>query len=242
MPRGQPDYGIYTGTPVASGISDPGEAAARLGSMNVFDRRGWTVWMDDFSAPAIKWGVSSTPGGTDPVLVTTQAWKGIQSCYLATPALANSGSTLARYFPLLRLGKFGIEFWSLLSCNTPGYLRLHLEIYDGSNRSVAQLWLDNQLNNARIVTTVGTVPVATDCLGTFPNWPFTPVKLVVDMDSDKYVRLMIGPEEIDLSAYLLVPGIATTLKQIHCRLGLIGSVAGIQGAWVDNFILTQNEP
>ncbi len=242
MPRGQPDYGLYTQTPVASGISDPGEAAARLGSINIYDRRGWTVWMDDFEAPVLKWADASSVGGTDPVLSTNAAWMGVQSVYYTTAAVANEWASILRRFPLLRLGKTGIEFFIRPHISTPGYFRVRFRISDGTNRSDGELRLDNQARTATIRTPAGNIVVATNVFNNFPDNIWTPVKLVVDMDTDYYVRLLIGSQEIDLSAHALVAGGATAVSQLWVEMDLRGDAIGAMSAYIDNFILTQNEP
>jgi len=242
MPRGQPDYGLYTETPVASGISDPGEAAARLGGINVYDRRGWVVWMDDFESPVLKWHTARSVGGTIPTLHTTRAWMGIQSVRLFTAAVAGEWTGILKYFPLLRLGRLGIEFFVYLVTTTPGYLELSLEIYDGANRSTAELRLESFTRTATIVTPAGNIVVATNCFNPSPLRSFIPVKLVVDMDTDLYTRLLIGPEEIDLSAHSLVAGAATTNRLLNLGITLRGDVVDSMYAAVDNFILTQTEP
>lgn len=242
MPRGQPDWGIYTQTPVASGISDPGEAAARLGSINIYDRRGWTVWMDDFEAPALRWSASSSVGGTLPILSSIRAWMGVQSAYFVTAAVALEYAALQMSFPLVRLGRVGEEFFIWLTSKTPGYFSIYLLIYDGSNISRAELLLDSQARNATIVTPAGIEVVATNCFNTMAFEVWVPVKLVVDMDTDRYVRLLIGPQEIDLSPHSLIDGGATTEKQLWISMALVGGVIGGMTAFVDNFILTQTEP
>jgi len=242
MPRGQPDFGLYTGTPVASGISDPGEAAARLGSINVYDRRGWTVWMDDFEAPGSKWEVLASGGGATMVLSTARAWTGIQSAYLYTAAVAGRWSQMTKWLNPIRQGKIGVEFWTNLSTFTPGYLALLLYIYDGINLSTAELRLDSRERSARIVTGGVDRLVAENCFFLNPLTAFIPVKLVVDTDTDYYTRLLIQEREIDLSAYPLAPGAVTTDSVIDARLRLVGGVAGAQYAYTDDFIFTQNEP
>jgi len=242
MPRGQPDFGIYTDTPVASGISDPGEAAARLGSINIYDRRGWTVWMDDFEAPASKWEVLASGGGATMVLSTARSWMGLQSAYLYTAAVAGRWSQMTKWLNPIRQGRIGVEFWVNLSTFTPGHLALLMYIYDGTNQSTAELRLDSRERSARIVSGGVDELVASNCFFLNPLTAFIPVKLVVDTDTDMYVRLLIQEREIDLSAWPMAVPAGTTDSVIDARLRLIGGVAGAQYAYVDNFIFTQNEP
>jgi len=240
--RGQPDYGLYTGTPVASGIADPGEAAARLGGINVYDRRGWTVWMDDFELPVLRWSVDSSAGSPDPVLSTNQQWMGAQSVYLATVAGVGQWSALGKDFALLRLGRIGFEFFIRLENHSLGYLNFDINIYDGTNLSEANLYLDADARTASIVTPAGLIPIATDCFRVLPAKDWLPVKLVLDMDTDMYVRLLVGPTEYDISAHAMRPGPLSNEKYVYVRLTLYGDTTDDCNAYLDDFILTQNEP
>lgn len=242
MPRGQPDYGLYTQTPVASGISDPGEAAARLGSINVYDRRGWTVWMDNFEAPVLKWTSSRAGAGVAPLLVTTDAWMGVQSVYFDTPAGALNLSTMSKHFPLLRLGQAGFEFWIRGYTRTAGYFRARFDINDATNHTRAELQIDLQADTVSIVTPAGVIVIA---IGLFPDLvflPFIPIKVVIDMDNDNYIRLLVGSNEYDISAHALVTVGISTARYITTGFQLHPDIAEDTYVWLDNFILTQNEP
>ncbi len=242
MPRGQPDFGVYTDTPVASGISDPGEAAARLGSINVYDRRGWTVWMDDFEAPSIKWYGAVVAPGVGPVLVTTASWTGVQSVYLDAVAGAGGVSGMLKIFPLLRLGRLGIEFWTRGVTVTPGYLGLVFDIFDGTNQSRAEVRVDFLADTVSIVTPAGKIEIDTGAFPLLALMPFVPIKIVVDMDTDMYIRLMVGHQEYDISAHALVDVGLNTDRLVRAQFSLNGDAGGDSYAWLENFILTQNEP
>lgn len=242
MPRGQPDYGLTTQTHVASGISDPGEAAARLGSINVYDRRGWTVWMDDFEAPNSSWMAAFVLPGVSPVLATTASWMGVQSMYFSS-AIGFGQSELAKWCPLLRLGRMGVEFWVRGYTRTPGYFRCLIDIYDGVNQTRAEVRVDFEASTVSIVTPLGTFVIDT---GAFPAavamMPFVPIKVVVDMDTDMYTRLLVGSSEYDISMNALVNIGVTTDRIIRAYFNLQGGPAAATYTWLDNFILTQNEP
>lgn len=220
MPRGYPDY------------QSSREPAIAL----------QTVWEDEFESPALKWIPASNFGGTNPVLSTTQAWKGVQSVYFVTVAAGATWAQIERRFPLFKIGRVGIEFFTYLNSRTPGYLLASARIYDGSNISEALLRLDSQAKTATIITPVGPIVVATLSFNPAATRSWIPVKIVADMNTDRYTRLLIGPQEIDLSTHLLVPGVASTDKLLRVRFDLIGDAAGAMTAYVDNFILTQNEP
>lgn len=220
MPRGYPDY------------QSSREQAIAL----------QTVWEDDFEAPVLKWRANSSIGGTDPVLTTENAWKGTQSAYFITAAVANESASLDRTFPLLRFGRWGIEFFLRILTWTPGYFRLRLSILDGTNHSRAELRLDSEARTATIITPDGAIEVATGILTLPLDRPFVPIKLVVDMDTDRYVRLIIGPTAIDISAHALVIVGPTDNLVLTVQHYLAGGIAGVMSCYVDNVIITQNEP
>lgn len=240
--RGQADYGIYSETPVATGIADPGEAAARLGSINVYDRRGWTVWMDDFEAPAIRWKPYSLSGGVDPILDTVQALRGAQSVYCSTGATAGSKSYIKRKFPLFRRGKVGIEIWLGGNTTSPGYAYMKADMADGVNISTAEWRLYIDTNKLYIVSGRAEVLVSSRVFALITDKLFIPIKIVADMDTDLFTRIMAGPDETDISAYPLGTSLPAATDYVDIEIGIVGADVAAMSAWLDNFILTQNEP
>lgn len=242
MPRGQKDYGVYQAFELIAGLADIGEAAARLGSINVYDRRGWTMWMDSFEAPKLSWNVAYNPGGSAPVLDSTFALMGAQSCKLACSAAANSYCRISRGWSLLALGKAGAEFAIQGDTGADGYLELIIDICDGVNESKATLRYNTTDGEIKIYTPSGWVTVATGIYMVVNSYYFVPIKLVIDIDEDKYVRLRVAEQSIDLSNYALEVVGTTTNKIITISLDLRGEAAGITTAYIDNFIFTQVEP
>jgi len=242
MPRGQPDYGLYTTTEMPAGIADPGEAAARLGSINVFDRRGWTLWMDDFESPTIKWLTFAVGGGVTPVLDSSRAASGTQCIKLACAAAAAPSSAIWRNFTLVRRGKIGVEFWLQSTSVINSYIQAFLDIYDGVNQTQATIKYYPQAGTIYITTPLGDILVASNVYMSQSAYYFLPIKLVVDMDADLYTRLMVGEQDIDISSHLQVLVGGTAFKVILVTITLFGVVGGITDAYADNFIFTVNEP
>jgi len=220
MPRGAPDYGVYERPAIAE----------------------QTFWEDTFESPVLRWGANSSAGSPNPVLSQVQQWKGIQSVHFATVAGIMEWGTLTRQFPFVRPGKVGVGFFTLLESRTPGYLQLGITIRDGNNISIAYLQLDRQARTATITTPAGPVVVANNCFPAIPLNCWIPVKLVVNTNTDMYDRLFIGPQSIDLSTHALTLGVATTDSMINIAFLFTGDIAGDRDAYLDDFILSQNEP
>lgn len=240
MVHGQPDYGMYNLAQTIHRLADMGELAVRLGSINQFDRRGEQVWTDNFEAPVLKWTPNLLAGGNLPALSNVDFWMGQGSVLFQSNAAGSS--ILMRDFPLIRTGKIGVEFWVKLAILTPGYFQIHLLISDGTNESSAYLRLDNQAQTAQINTNLGWVTVSTRFSANPPIYIWTPVKIVANTDTDMYERLIIGSHEIDLTAHTLFTGGVTANEYLRVNFTMLDTAAGAISTYMDNFILTQNEP
>ena len=242
MARGLPDYGQNTQQYAIAGMGDLGEAVARLDSINVFDRRGFTIWQDDFESPVIRWSQWNGNGGLAPIVSSAYFYSGVQSALLQCGAQVDSYSQLSRNFSLIRRGKIGAEIWVQRQIINPAFFSLVVRLLDGTNFTRADLRYYPTNGTIWIDTPLGLVQVATAITMYNATQYFLPIKLVVDMDTDRYTRLIVGPQEIDLSAHELVQVGATALKTVIVYLSLYGVVGGATSLYLDNFILTQNEP
>ena len=152
MPRGLPDYGMYQSVALAAGMADMGELAARLGSINVYDRRGWTFWQDDFEAPVLRWDASFGRGGNRPILSSAFAYMGGQSALLSCGAGIDPSSKIGRGFGLISKGMIGMEFWVQANIDSPAYLEAKLDILDGINNTSGLLKYDSEAGKISIVS------------------------------------------------------------------------------------------
>lgn len=242
MAHGYADYGTQGPLDTVYSIQDLGELAARLGSIAVFDRRGNVIWLDDFEDPVIHWNVAWGIWGIRPVLSSTFSFMGAQSLKLECGAVAGSYSGISRGYGLVKRGKLGMEFWLQGDVGAPGYLGATMEVLDGVNHTKAELRYDATAETIDIITPDGAIEVATGIHMTINQYYFIPVKLVIDIDTDLYTRLLVGAEDIDLSSHKLVTVALTGNKIISTRLELRGILARITTMYIDNFILTVNEP
>ena len=244
MPRGAPDYGLYAvKTAPIVGLADLGEAVVRLGAISTWDRRGYVVYQDSFEDPLLKWRVEKTGTGVKPYLYNSTAWMGSQCAYLNAPYSASSKSTMSSWMPLLKEGRLGFEFWVQPYAWSPGYFHFQIYIYDGVNTAYTALKTDFAAGTLEIRTDAGWVTAVTDIMFTIDKHFFVPIKVVVDTNTDKFVRLIVANREFDLSAHSLLDMGDTADHYIQ----VIAEVVGIAAVWdmyalFDNFIMTQDEP
>ncbi len=104
------------------------------------------------------------------------------------------------FFPLMSR-RLGAEI-SVLNPATTLYFDMSLWEYDGTNYQNAGVRLDLVNSKLQIWTTA---PLMTDIATGLTllnlNFGYIPLKLVVDFSTGKYVRVMLGSTEYDISAY-----------------------------------------
>lgn len=253
---GTPDYSspkplatVPTGEVYTS--TDIGELAARLGSIDTFDRRGNVIDLDDFESPILTWHTAASSTGM--VRHTSiQAWSGAQSVQLLCGILVDDYAQMNKRFSSLAPGKVGMEVhWRLDNWGGPGndadyYFRLLHSRVDGTADYHFQIRYDRTLGRWYFLTDKNTeAPILEQSMG--DAWQ--PFKLVIDTTTGKYERVILSAQEIDMSEYggyvttpaSYNPGEIYTTLRITQRDGL-GVGTNYLYMLVDDFLLTQNEP
>ncbi len=236
------DYSTKYKLATIFGQIDTGELAARLGSPVVYDRRGNLMWMDDFEDGINKWAPETNGlGGAVESSIET-AFFGAKSCKLT------AGSTLGRYaqirrsFQLPILGGVGVEYTHNVFV-TGDYLRLTVQFLYGGTVYVASVQYDGSddklyyLNDANVYVESG---IELDLVLSVDN--FYTLKLVADFRNNKYMRLMFANKFADLSAHNLYTTPAAGPDFMSVAIHLKGDAASNRFCYIDNVILTQNEP
>jgi len=90
--------------------------------------------------------------------------------------------------------------------------------------------------NAGYVTLESDFPLA------LSGYYWNTLKLVCDFDNSQYARLILNSRVYDISAY--TPGLDAvgSDEYVDLSLKIIGAAAGSVTAYLDDVILTQNEP
>jgi len=237
-----PDYTTKYKMATVFGNIDSGELAARLGSINTFDRRGDTIWMEDFNSPVLTWSQSEIGAGSAVVLTADEKFRGSQSVSLTAGPAARRYGMIKHGINPLRIGKLGLEI-SVRPSPFDSYIQISIDIDDAINHYVSILRYD---------TTDGTI----DIWDGDPDWTsvpgahrisplfhsFSPFKFVIDTSTGKYVRAMLGRTQWDLSSYSMQ---STALGPYQtCLIVIYNEAQGAAAAtaYVDGVIVTQNEP
>jgi len=224
------------------GQADGGEVAARLGSPVTIDRRGNLIWFDDFEAAnAVKWKTLLSTGSTAE-LNTAYAWMNNASMKLTTHTDSGDFAAIVKYLPIPIDNSVGIEFRYRLGDGKP-ITQINLTGYTGSyyfsgavryNFNTSKLYYLNSLGVYSEITN-------TDYNGNDGEyWHY--LKLALNWSTKKYIRLMYNNTTYDLSDIALYTAASATKNMLAIALTCIADTDAAASIYVDNVILTQNEP
>ena len=236
------DYSNKYRQPTVYGNIDNAELAARLFSINTYVRSGSIVWMDDFEDNINHWCKTAVGTGASVVLSDEAARNGKYSAKMTTPSDTADYCSLQRAIGMLNTSKIGFEL-SYADQDDNTRLSIMIAIYDGTTEyygilriseaaGTLEIW-DDIINN---YVTLDTLTIDSEIC----TW--NTMKLIIDMDSLYYVRGYFNNEEYDLTAYRLRDVALATSPRIAVAVLLHRTVADNYHVYVDDAIITQNEP
>lgn len=221
---------------------DSGELAARLGSPNTFDRRGDTVFMDDFEAATLKW---KTDGAGDNAAVSlSAAWAktGSQSCKLTAGEGAGGQAWIFKRLEAQVVGKIGAECSFTVNADT-GAITFELRYYNGTHYYVAYIKYFKADKKFQYVNSGGGfVDLLTDIELESDIDTFNTVKIVSDTDSLEYVRFICNDTGKSMANLGLRRIGDDTPATLYFSVNHASAHAAVKSIYIDDIILTQNEP
>lgn len=242
MGHGTPDWGQTSGAQTVYQLTDLAELAVRLGSIVSFDRRGDVIWLDDFEEGIIKWATEVSGAAGAVTADTSRARNGAVSVKVVAGLTEGQESGIQKSLPFVALSPFGFE----VSASLPSadfYLRLRLVVYTGT------AWYEAAIRYWSPTTTFQYL----DSSGVWQN--LAPVygvgagaamwnsfKLVADFTTFKYVRFIANGRTYLLTGLALQTGASSTTPSIFVAAKLSAANAVAVSAYLDDVIITQNEP
>lgn len=242
MAHGHPDYGRSGPLSTVHRVDDMGELAARLASIDTFDRRGNVVWMDDFENNLKKWLVTLTGTGADIVLSVNAARNGGASAKITTGNAAGNTEHLAHYGSYPILSKVGFEIAVTLNVNV-SFVEVLVGAEDGTLLKYGAVrYLPNSSRLDLYNSSGAWVTIASSLSPYFSDYAFHPLKLVIDLATGKYVRVLFAGQSWDLSAYDLYSTAFLVHNFLWVNISTASQAAASASIYVDDAIITQNEP
>jgi len=238
LPDGTTKYKMVT----LFGQIDSGELAARLNSISNFDRRGNVILLDDFEAAILKWENNGAGTGNVQAVSTGAAKNGSQSCILTAGEGAGGQAYIYKYLGVPVSGKLGAEFSFTIDADTKD-ISIDFRWLDGAKFYRALIQYITADDKFQYVNSDGN-PV--DLLTSIPLREsirtFNTLKIVIDTDPLEFVRFMINNQTVDMSGLGLYPDTDTTAASIYLGITHTSAHASVKSIYIDNIIITQNEP
>lgn len=254
MPHGTPDWGHVGPLTTVFGLDDLGETVVRLGSPHLWDRRGAVVWLSDFREGMGIVEALGAGAGADVALVTGYTRQGAYAVKLTAGTTAPRSAYLQKMFPYPVHSRVGFEFSFSCHEHTDRW-GVIISGQSPTHEFTASVEYDH-VNSLLTCQTPGALTPTFATLVVAHEYAFCDnvIKMVIDLSlfdaagvwAPEYVRVILNhveypvtilgvPQLVDVT-----PGVAVPF--IRCAAYHYGLAAGNAVGYVDNAILTQNEP
>jgi len=224
------------------GLDDLGEHAVRLGSPHLWDRRGDVLVLDDFRDGLGQWipYISGTDAAIE--LWAGHSRSGVFSVRCVTGRTANFYAGLQKYVPFPVLSRLGLEFSFNLHALTRYW---HGRIRWGTTAQGYDARVRYNSVNGFLEYWDGAWQFLADPPpASMYEYPTHTLKFVVDttLPQPEYVRWIYNYQSAPMTGILVEnPGPAAT-PELFFEVLHYTDVAVNAPAFVDNIIVTQNEP
>ena len=226
------------------------ELATRLGAMSAYDRSGSVVWQDNFEGTQIKEAVLTAGVGAIVALTAAKPFTGDQCLMMKSGDANGNYASINQTLWLPTEARHGLSFaFRLDNSYDIADLQLAIIIYDGANYHRGALLLNvNGVAGATIAVyymdSAGNWVKLSDWSAAPAGWPnrYHFVKLVVDYQKDKYVRAVVDNLSFDMKTLPLQVAAGATTAGIFLSVTNFTRAAFARTVWVDNLVVTQNEP
>ena len=226
------------GKKVSVGI---GELAARLGSPMFWDRRGQIVKMQTF-ADGYGYCTTSHGGTGSAVAFDTDIFQfGKQSVKLTAGTDGAFAADVTLWSDYSPASIVGFEFTFSLDTEV-SWVYAEGRVWDGVNEN--QIYLRWHAVNGKLQIKNDTAAWPDVCDFQLPAVPqlFVTVKVVANLSTQQWVRLLYRGQEYDISAIKFWRAASDVHPYLTYKVQALGTVTTNRSIYVDRMIVTTNEP
>lgn len=242
MAHGAPDYSNVKSEQAIYTLLDLGELAARLGSIDVFDRSGNLVWMDDFEAATLNWQSGNNGTGSAVALSTASRLRGNQSCLLTTGSDGTWSAQIYRYLSIPNLSHYSLEL-AFAADSDITTLTWYIDHVVGLAEHQYKVVYNRITKTLSYLNSGGGLTVfATNVNLLTATWIFHVGKLTVDLTTGKYKQFRLNQTTWDLTGIAAQSGASIFPDYFEVFFGAVGKALANALCYVDNALLKQNEP
>jgi len=242
MPHGAPDWHKYRRESATFPVQDMAELAVRLDSPVAFDRRGDIILLDTFKNGRRPWQAPAPGTGADASLSPDHFLSDGYSLAVTCPHDDAMDIHVYRYTPYVPHGAIGLEIAFTLHLHTIS-IKVDLDLEDGANHILTYLLYTYATNRLQYYPAVGP-PVDLDPTVDVARNPriFNHLKLVVDPTIPAYVRAILNHQAFPMTGIPARSVPSVTTPNLLVNIEWIGTFGQTPTVYLDNVILTQNEP
>ncbi len=241
-PHGTPDFWGQGPKSTTYGLNDMAELAVRLGSPMNYDRRGEIVWYTNFDNGGQEFLVSTSGTGAGSYLTSYFPYQGGLSMCLKTGSESGMVALGTAYLIYPVLGGIGLEV-TFAADGYTDYINFQVRIHTGSLKHEYNVRFTKSANMFAVKADDGNYhDIGGFALTTTGGVIFTHLKVVFDILTGRYVRLMVNDNTYDISAYLPYTEASALSRGLYLGLQVVNGSSGASVLKLDNVIVTQNEP
>jgi hypothetical protein len=242
MPHGKQDYGVNAPIDTLFKLDDMGELAARLGSVDVYDRRGDTVFSDNCNGSIIKLSTFHSGAGSSFASSAERSLHGDNSYKLiaGSDLVQNSGFQLG--LPLLRESGVSLE---VAFSEGSDYDRLQMELLwiKESTYKISVLKYEKATKQVTVQNSVGGWDILPTTIETLAGeGGYNVLKLVINPTVTNYIRAMLNNKEWDLGDIGMMTAGGSFAPCFLVTFALYGRASFNDYIYVEHIIVKQNEP
>ncbi len=220
------------------------ELAVRNNSIDIFDRRGEVIFIDDFSGNMNKYIIAGS-AGYSAIQATTKTDKSDVNLKLITPAVISNYITVSKYLPYFALSNFSAEFDIAIPSNTLGQYTVYLHIYSGAISLSGGVRYDAstgkiQYYTGSLILGASWVDLSTSIV--LNTNPFHIMKVVTDPIKGNYRRVIVDKYIHDIPTAKLYTGASLTDANLNGVFSVINTDGTSLTCYLDHCIIKQNEP
>lgn len=242
MPRDLPDWDALTAQATVYEVTDLGELAARLGSIDTFDRRGDVIWLETFETGLHHWLSFTSGTGAHIGLTTTRTHSGAFAARLTAGEDGGRYAQVQHAATIPAISPLGVEFAFHLVGSLYD-IEVQLVLLDGTNQLVWAVHFDRVNSRLTYEDSGGSeVAFATGVVLSTGSTIFHVAKLVVAPATEGYVRFILDNTEYSLSGIAGAVSPSGAAGLLIVTITLTGRPGLNDEVYLDDVILTQNEP
>ena len=241
MPRGLPDY-YNPDTIVSQRLANVEEVVTAVRKIGNIDNRGRTLFFDNFNSNLSGWVLGTDGDGAAGVISTAQAFIPPASALLDTGTLGGEGeSSMLKRVQLGASALLGFEtsFW--YQEDAP-WFRMEVRYDLAGDEFFARLEVRPASGEVRIHSSAGSTIIGDVGFVASGEGAWLPLKLVADFANGEYSRVLVGQEQIDVSAYAILSSVLALPGRAEFKLHCLAANAVTNDAYIGHAAGTVDEP